>query len=98
MGTIQRTKKQVQLLSYGSTTDDYGQLRTDTATSADIEMAVYPYSQNEVSDPRCVDAQLIGLTKADVKVSNRVVVDGVEYDVIHVNPGRQNAVFMRVHG
>ena len=88
--------KQVTLLTYADTVDEYGQPRKGTSSSTTIEMFVKEYSQQNVDNPKYVDVELLGLTKAEVGLKNMIEIDSVKYDVLHVTPSkRYNEVFLR---
>lgn len=93
---INNEMRTVSLLSYASTIDAYGQVRKGTSTSTNIEMMVKTYSQSNVDNPKYVDVELVGLTKANVSVENRIVIDTIKYDVLFVTKAkRYNEVMLR---
>lgn len=57
---------------YGPSVDDYGQLIYSTTTRSS-QMAAKIYSQQNVSDPRYVDVEMVGLTKDTSIVPGEVV-------------------------
>ena len=61
--TIQRELQSANVLVYGLSTDDYGQLEAGIPTQRTIQMAVKVYSQQNVQDPRYVDVEMVGLTQ-----------------------------------
>lgn len=87
---INNEMKQVQLLSYGSTTDDYGQLRQSTPTSIYIEMMFKIYKQTNTGDMRFVDVEVIGLTKHTAITTSNEIQDGNDiYQVLYVIPSKR---------
>lgn len=93
--------KTVSLLTYSDTVaspavDAYGQIKKGSYTTSSIEMYVKVYSQANVQDPRYVDCEVIGLTKADVTTKNSILIDSIKYEVLYVVPTRRmNEVFLR---
>ena len=71
--TIQRELQSANVLVYGLSTDDYGQLEAGIPTQRTIQMAVKVYSQQNVDDPRYVDVELVGLTKDTSIVPGEVI-------------------------
>lgn len=57
---------------YGPAVDDYGQI-TYSMTTRSAQMTVKIYSQQNVSDPRYVDVEMVGLTKDTSIVPGEVV-------------------------
>jgi len=93
---INNEMKSVSLLTFDNSVDDYGQPRKGTSTSSTIEMCVKEYSQQNVDNPKYVDVELLGLTKAEVGLENMIQIDTVKYDVLHVTKSkRYNEVFLR---
>ena len=93
---INRELQTVTIKSFAETLNDYGE-KTLSETTTSAEMMVKPYSQANVQDPRFVDVEYIGLTKANVSIENVVTIDGTDYMVLFVIPSRRyNEVFMKV--
>lgn len=61
--TITRELQSATIKAYGPTTDTYGQLEKGTPTTRPVEVMVRIYSQQNVTDPRYVDVELVALTK-----------------------------------
>ena len=84
---IQREWQDVQVLSYEDIVDEYGQKRQGTPTIRIVEMVCKIYSQTNVTDPRYVDVDLIGLTKdKDITDENVIVIGDEKYNVKYVIP------------
>ena len=93
---INRELQTVTIKSFAETLNDYGE-KTLSETTTSAEMMVKPYSQANVQDPRYVDAEYIGLTKASISIENVVTINGTDYMVLFVIPSRRyNEVFMKV--
>ena len=93
---LNREMVAVTLQSFSSELDNYGQKQISPAKDF-IDMVIKPYSNANVEDPRFEDVEIIGLTKAEVSINNRIMLSsGETYEVLHVQPGeRYNQVFMR---
>lgn len=93
---IIREMREVELLTY-SNYDSYGQRGYETQSS--IPMVVKVYRQNNVTDVRYANVEMIGLTLSAVDDSNLIRIDGILYDVMYVIPsGRYTQVLMKKHG
>ena len=96
MAMINRELQTVTIKSFAETLNDYGE-KTLSETTSSAEMMVKPYSQANVQDPRFVDVEYIGLTKASVSTENVVTFGGIDHMVLFVIPSmRYNEVFMKV--
>ena len=70
--TITRELQRTTIKTYGTSVDEYGQLVLNEATrTADIAFKLY--SQQNVSDPRYVDVEAVGLTKDTSIVPGEVI-------------------------
>ena len=105
---INNEMRTVTIKHFLETLNDYGEkvLSTDSTTKAkdtkdsinDVtaEMMVKQYSQTNVQDPRFVDVQYIGLTKAAISINEVVSIDGTDYMVLYVIPsGRYTQVMLK---
>lgn len=94
---INNELKKVQLLSYSSETDEYGQLRQSTPTSIYIDMVIKHFNKTNLEDMRYVDVDVLGLTKYDSITDKNEIKDGNDiYQVLYVlNTSRYNQIFMR---
>ena len=93
---INNEMRTVTIKHFMETLNDYGEkvLSTDSSTTA--EMMVKQYSQTNVQDPRFVDVQYIGLTKAAISINEVVSIDGTDYMVLYVIPsGRYTQVMLK---
>ena len=93
---LNREMVAVTLQSFSSELDSYGQKQIAPA-SAFIDMVIKPFTNANVDDPRFDSVEIIGLTKSEVSINNRIMLSsGETYEVLHVQPGeRYNQVFMR---
>lgn len=92
---INNEMRTVTIKQFNETLNDYGEkvLSTDSTTA---EMMVKQYSQTNVQDPRFVDVQYIGLTKAAISINEVVSIDGTDYMVLYVIPsGRYTQVMLK---
>lgn len=95
---INREMKSVEVLSYGNSTDSYGQVRKgeplDTRT---VMMALKLYRQAEVADPRFVEVTDLGLTNDTSITDKDCIKDGdTKYNVLYVIPSqRLTTVFLK---
>ena len=69
--TITRELQSATIKTYGTAVDSYGQLALSGQRTADIAYKVY--AQQNVSDPRYVDVEAVGLTKDTSIVPGEVV-------------------------
>jgi hypothetical protein len=69
--TITRELQSATIKTYGTAVDSYGQLTLSGQRTADIAYKVY--AQQNVSDPRYVDVEAVGLTKDTSIVPGEVV-------------------------
>lgn len=94
---LRRELRKVKLLTYSNIADEYGQLRQDTPTETEIEMAITLYTQNEQNTPLYNNCEAIGLTYYNSITDSNVIQDGeVKYDILHVIPsGRILQVLLR---
>jgi len=94
---INREMKTVTLKSFSSSLDAYGQRTLSTSTSS-IDMMIKERQQSNVDDPRYVEAEYIGLTKANVSTNNIINFDSKDYKVLYVTKtNRMNLVFLRLN-
>lgn len=92
---INNEMRTVTIKHFTETLSDYGEkvLSTDSTTA---EMMVKQYSQTNVQDPRFVDIEYIGLTKAAISINEVVSIDGTDYMVLYVIPsGRYTQVMLK---
>lgn len=84
---INREWQTVNLLTYSTTVDEYGQFRTNTPTSKDIEMVVKIFAQTEVDNPKYVNIEKIGITKEkNISTENEIKIDNQLYVVRFIIP------------
>lgn len=84
---INREMQSVDVLSYTSTLDEYGQSRMETPTSQTIKMMYKIYSQSNVSNPKYVDVDLIGITAyQNITTANEIKIGNDKYVVKYVIP------------
>ena len=70
--TITRELQSATIKAYGTTVDEYGQLiQSETTRTAEIAYKVY--GQQNVTDPRYVDVEAVGLTKDTSIVPGEVI-------------------------
>lgn len=84
---IQNEWQRVEVLSYQNTVDEYGQKRQGTPTGRLVEMVCKIYSQTNVTDPRYVDVDVIGLTyDKEITDENVIIINGDRYNVKYIIP------------
>ena len=71
--TITRGLQSATIKAYGTTVDAYGQLEQGTPTTRTADIAFKIYSQMNVTDPRYVDVEVVGLTKDKSIVPGEVI-------------------------
>ena len=71
--TITRELQSATIKTYGLTVDAYGQLEQGTPTTRAADIAFKIYSQMNVTDPRYVDVEAVGLTKDKSIVPGEVI-------------------------
>lgn len=71
--TITRELQSATIKAYGLTVDAYGQLEQGTPTTRTADIAFKIYSQMNVTDPRYVDVEAVGLTKDKSIVPGEVI-------------------------
>lgn len=96
---INREWQEATVLEYSPGIDARGQRRKTPSAERIIEIVPKIYSQTNVSDPRYVDVEIIGLTKdKDITTENRIQIGGNLYDVLYLIPsGRLTQVLMRLN-
>lgn len=94
---IQREKKVVQVVSFSTSTDLYGQKRTQQTGTRDVEMVIKIHTQTNTDDVRFVDVDMIGLTlDKNITTTNQIVDGESHFNVLYVVPsGRYSQVFMK---
>lgn len=95
--TFQRDKRPVQVISFVSGVDEYGQKRMSGSASRACEMAIYPSSTTLTQDVRYSTVSNVGLTTdKDITDANQIV-DGTDtYDVLYViGSARLQTVLLR---
>ena len=94
---INREMRPVTILTYPTGDDSYGQARRGTPTERVVDMVVKIYSQNNTTDVRYVDIDVIGLTyDKTITDKNEVVIDGIRYTVKYPIPsGRLTQILMK---
>jgi len=94
---INRESKIVQVVSYTNTLDEYGQSRKTGHTTRNTEMTCKIYMQNNTTDIRYVDVEMIGITKdTAITDANAIVIDNQLYNVLYVIPSnRYTQVLMK---
>lgn len=71
--TIARELQSATIKAFGLTVDDYGQLEQGTPATRTAEIAFKLFAQTNVTDPRYVDVEAIGLTKDTSIVPGEVI-------------------------
>lgn len=71
--TITRELQSATIKTYGTTVDAYGQLEQGTPATRTADIAFKIYSQTNVTDPRYVDVEAVGLTKDKSIVPGEVI-------------------------
>lgn len=101
---INREWQDVEVLWYSSDLDEYGQKRQSEPTVQTVEMVCKIYSQTNVTDPRYIDIDVIGLVdscfitdKNEVRIKeNPFNIPVGEYQVRYVIPStRYTQVLMK---
>lgn len=88
---INRELKNVTVKSYSATPDAYGQMDTGTATSTKtIQAVVKVNNRTNVQDIRYLDIDIVVLSKESVTVSDRLEIDGVNYQISSIIPAYTN--------
>ena len=87
----------MQVLSYEDVVDEYGQKRQGTPTARVVEMVCKIYSQTNVTDPRYVDVDVIGLTyDKEITDKNVIIINGDKYNIKYIIPSsRLTQVLMK---
>lgn len=77
--------------------DDYGQL-VPSSTTRDIEITIKPYSQQNVTDPRYVDVEAVGLTRDYIAPGEVISLAQGDFRVKYVipTPRWQEALLVRL--
>lgn len=77
--------------------DDYGQL-VPSSTTRDIEITLKPYSQQNVTDPRYVDVEAVGLTRDYIAPGEVISLAQGDFRVKYVipTPRWQEALLVRL--
>ncbi len=84
---INREWQTVHVLTYSDEVDDYGQKRQGEFTSRDVEMVCKIYSQTNVTDPRYIDVDVIGLTyDKNITDKNVIIIGDDRFNVKYVIP------------
>lgn len=93
---INRELRNATVVTYGGV-DEYGQTSTAAQASREISITFGLYQHAEVNDVRFQDVTHYGLTRdRDITDHDHIIIDGVEYKVLFVNPfGRMTQVFLR---
>ena len=71
--TITRELQSATIKTYGTTVDAYGQLEQGTPVTRTADIAFKVYAQQNVTDPRYVDVEAVGLTKDTSIVPGEVI-------------------------
>jgi len=73
---IQREWQKVQVLWFPTGVDEYGQQRQGEPTEENVDMVCKIFNQTNVTDPRYIDIDVIGLTNNHtISDKNEVVID-----------------------
>ena len=87
---INREYQKVKILSFNGEKDEYGQRRQDTPTEREVEMVCKIYAQTNVSDPRYIDVDEIGITKDfTITPNNQVKIGSDVYNVKFTIPSKK---------
>ena len=94
---INRDMNTVEVLTYSSTPDAYGQINQSTPTSRNTQMMIKWYSQNGVDDIRYQEVTDIGITKdSAITDNNKIRLGNQLWDVLQVIPSsRYNQILLR---
>lgn len=94
---INREQQTVQVVTFSSGVDSYGQTRTTQSSTRDIKALVKTYSNQNVNNPKFNDCTLIALTKdSSVDVTNQIKISTDYYDILYIIPSsRYNQLFLR---
>lgn len=92
---INRESRPVEVLTYTGV-DSVGQKRMGLPTTETVEMFIKTYKQENVADPRYLNIDLIGLTKArTITTKNVIKIDDDKYSVKYtISTPRYLVVFM----
>lgn len=93
---IQREWKEVTLLKYDGSTDEYGQLRQDKPTEKTIKAVLKPYIHVDTDDIRFTEVQFLALTDEEgITDANALMFDGLIWNISYVIPGRHTQLFLK---
>ena len=85
---INREWQDVFVLWYPNESDEYGQKRQNIPTRQTVEMVCKVYSQTNVTDPRYIDIDLVGLTE------EHTITDKNEVEIIDNNFGIPTGTYL----
>lgn len=79
---INREWQEVKVLTYSNEVDEYGQQRQGEPTEENVDMVCKIFSQVNVTDPRYIDIDVIGLTKNHtISDKNEIVISENPFDI-----------------
>lgn len=86
-----------QVIKYEDTVDEYGAKKTAVKEILEAEMRIYIHSQTNVSDPRYVDCDYIGLIRDNfITVNDDIKFDDISCNVKYIIPSpRYTQIFMK---
>lgn len=94
---IQREKQIVKVVSFSDTVDEYGQKRQGISTTRNVDMVCKVYNQKNVTNPKYVDVEMIGLTMdKNITDSNQIIINGDTFNILYIIPStRQYQILMK---
>lgn len=85
---INRELETVSVLTYADTVDEYGQSKTGTPTTRNIQMVVHTVSQSNVQNPLYTDITLVGITEDKTLTDASIIArNNKQYRVRYITPG-----------
>ena len=95
---INREKTPISIIRYEDTVDEYGQTKRYIKEEIASEMVVHIYSQTNVTNPKYVDIDYLGIYNPQVNISidDDIIFNNNQCSVMYIVPAnRYNIVYMK---
>lgn len=86
---INRENRPITVLRYKDTLNEYGQSKCVVDKQINTQMCIHIYTQTNVTDPRYVDCDYVGITKnRDITVNDDILFGDICCNVMYIIPTR----------
>lgn len=95
---LNREKTPITIIHYTDSIDGYGQTKKTVKEKVASEMVVHIYSQTNVTNPKYVDIDYLGIydPQTNISIDDDIIFNDIQCSVMYVVPtNRYNIVYMK---